>query len=225
MTIPNQATDSSEAGYLQPTPPLPPGQVPTGQPLEDYLQQFIAGVAHMDGTLVRPRWQPEPANLPDWGTDWCSVGLVRVQPIGVYAWVEHHPLDHQGDGASEMQRHEEFEVLCSFYGPHASSYADNLQSGLSVWQNWSALKLVGLAYIECKDPVIAPELLRERWWNRYDITVTMRRIVRRTYPVLNILEVFSRVRTETGYETQSTATQISGGPILPPPYEPPVLTP
>ncbi len=187
MSIPNQAPDSSVTGFLQPMS-TPDGQVPPGQPLENYLQQFVAGIAGMDGTMVRPRWQPEPANLPDWGVDWCAVGVMRRTPIGVYAWVQHFcDNEFNGPGHSEAQRHEELEVLATFYGPNCDAYCTNLQNGLMIWQNWSALRLVGLAFVEAQTPAHAPELIRERWWDRYDLTLIFRRIVRRNYPVLNIL--------------------------------------
>ena len=185
--IPNQAPDSSVNGYLQPgrsdefsldhpqngfdagSLGLPQLE---GQSLEDYLQQYVAGVSYLDGTLVRPRWQEEPPNLPDFGVDWCAVGIVNHRPIGLYAAVVHHG---DGDGHDEMQRHEDLDVLASFYGPNADSYATNLHNGLMIWQNVSVLRLVGMAFVDISDHTRAPELIKSRCWERIDKTLTLRR--------------------------------------------------
>ena len=227
MAIPNQAinNDSAHAGFLQPTEPQPGGQLPPGDTMANYLQQFIAGVAGMEGSSVYQRWQIEPPNLPAYGVDWAAVGMIRRRQIGIYAATIHHPLDNNGDGSTEMQRHEEFDILCSFYGENSQHYCDNLIDGLMIWQNKSALHLAGMKFVEVQEPTFSPELIRQQWWSRWDATVVMRRIIRRNYNVLNLLEAFFKINTDTGYVTQSSSTQPYQGPVLPPPYEPPVPNP
>ena len=195
MTIPNQAPDSSVAGALQGvlTSELAE-QVPPGQPFEDFLQQWVAAVAYLDGTLVRPRWQVEEPNLPDRHIDWATLGIVETRPIGPYAAVIRHPNggpDHQG--LDEIRRHEEFDLLVSFYGPHASHYAANLHNGLSIWQNYAMLRLAGMAFVEVGPSTSVPELIRMQWTNRVDKALTLRRYIRRFYPVLNLLSAQARV--------------------------------
>jgi len=218
----SESNTSRHEGFLQPTEPQPPNQLPPGNTLADYLQQYIAGVSGMDGHLVYQRWQQEPPNLPPYGADWAAAGMIRRRSIGLYGAVIHHGI---GDGHDEMQRHEEFDILVSFYGNNAQYWCDNLIDGLQIWQNKVILRLVGMAYVEVTNPALAPELIRQQWWNRWDATIVMRRIIRREYDVLNLLEAFSRIRTSSGYQTQSTATQPYQGPILPPPYEPPEVNP
>jgi hypothetical protein len=228
MAIPNQSdrNDSRDPGILQPAPPLPPGQTPPGESLENYLQQYVAGLSHLDGTLVRPRWQPEPANLPDWGTDWAALGINSIRPIGIYGAVLYHPFANNGEGSAEMQRHEEFDVLVSFYGPHAEGYGNLLHDNLMVWQNKSALFLAGLAFVSIENINWVPELIRERWWNRYDVTLTMRRIVRRTYHVLNLLSASGWIITEGGYRSPWTTLRVPGPPIVTPPdHQHPIVNP
>ena len=86
MAIPNQSPDNDSAhdGHLQPTEPQPGGQLPPGDTMADYVQQYIAALAGMDGHMVYQRWQAEPPNLPDYGVDWCSAGMIRRRPIGLY---------------------------------------------------------------------------------------------------------------------------------------------
>jgi hypothetical protein len=190
MTIPNQAPDSSVAGFLQSDGSLP---VLGGQNLENYLQQYVAGVSYLDGPMVRPRWQPEPPNLPDYGVDWAAVGVMRHRPVGTYPAVIHHREDQ---GHDEMQRHEELDILCSFYGENADIYAENFHDGLMIWQNISVLRLSGMALVEVSDSTRNPELIRERWWNRIDKPLVLRRIIRRNYPVLNVLSAEAWVNTD-----------------------------
>jgi hypothetical protein len=150
-------------------------------------------VAYFDGTMVRPRWQPEPPNLPDYGTDWCATGIVRRRPLGAYPAAIRYPA---GAGYDEMQRHEEFDLLCSFYGPGADQYAANLHDGLGVWQNYAPLRLAGMAYVECREAIRLPELIKERWVDRVDKTVVVRRIIRRAYPILNLLSAEAWIITD-----------------------------
>jgi hypothetical protein len=228
MAIPDQATnnDSTTTGYLQPELPHPGDQTLPGDTLTDYLQQFVAGIAGMDGRMVRPRWQAEPPNLPEWGIDWAAVGVSAIRPIGLYGAVIYHPLADQGNGEAEMQRHEEFDILATFYGRNASVYGNNLYDGLMIWQNKSALVLAGMGFVGIESVVAVPELIRERWWNRYDLTLTMRRIIRRTYNVRNLLEAAGWIHTNTGYSIPwSTARVTPPPPIVPPDHQHPIPTP
>lgn len=181
------------------TPRVIDGQDPHGMPvlegqdLEDYIQQWVAGISGLDGTMVRPRWQPEPPNIPDWGVNWASVGIMKHRPVGVYPAVIHHP---DGDGWSELQRHEELDVLVSFYGTHASDYAVNFHNGCQIWQNFAVLRLVGMALVEVTDGTRNPELIKEKWWDRIDKPFVLRRIIRRSYPVLNLLSAEGWIITD-----------------------------
>jgi hypothetical protein len=193
MAIPQQAPDSSVAGFLPGSAPgtLPehPEQIPPGIPLEDYLQQFVAGVAGLDGTMVRPRWQLEPPNLPDVSTDWASLTIGRARPIG-YTAIRRHP---KGDGKDETVRHEEFDLLLTFYGPNTSLYAGNMYDGLAIWQNYVVLRLAGMALVEVGAMNNSAEFIRQQWVARTDMSITIRRYIRRFYPVLNLLSAQARV--------------------------------
>ncbi|PWT77528.1 MAG: hypothetical protein C5B60_02525 [Chloroflexi bacterium] len=219
MTIPWQAVDSSEQGILQ-EERRPPGWDATwsidgnwlvlnwleGQGLQDFLQQWIAAVAHLDGTLVRPRWQPEPPTLPEFDVPcWAAAGITRQRPIGTYAWVGHKA---EGDGYSELQRHEEIEVLASFYGNESDEYAGRMHSNVSVWQNIALLRLVGLAFVDCGEAVWAPELVKQKWFMRVDKRLTFRRIVWRRYPILTVLEAPGIIHSDPGgYQRPFNARQ------------------
>ncbi|HVI10228.1 MAG TPA: hypothetical protein VND65_18200 [Candidatus Binatia bacterium] len=46
--------------------------------LHRFLNRLVSGiVTTIDSSNVRPRWQPEPGNEPDFETDWCAIGVIR----------------------------------------------------------------------------------------------------------------------------------------------------
>jgi len=173
-----------------------PGQQPTGEPMEDYLQQFVAGVSGLDGTKVLQAYQAEPPNLPDLDTDWAAMTINNsaLPDGGLYIAVVHHP---EGEGSDEIQRHEEFEVRVTFYGPNSANYATNFRDGLAIWQNFSALRMGGMALVSVAMLRHVPELIKQTWVNRSDTTFTIRRFTQRFYPVLNLLSAQARVQTDS----------------------------
>jgi hypothetical protein len=207
MAIPDQAPNSSVEGYLQGTPPGDrPGQAEPGQPLENFLQQVIAGIAGIEETLVRPRWQAQPPNypIPKLDTDWAAVGIVRQRMSG-YAAIIHYCDNPDGDGHDELQRHEEIQYLVSFYGPHCDWYANNLTDGLNIHQNLSRLKRAGLGLVNNGDITRIPELIKNEWVDRVDKQLSFNRIIVRDYPVLNLLEAPFAIATNIGYRVSMTA--------------------
>jgi hypothetical protein len=172
-----------------------------GQDLEDYVQQWVAGVSGMDGAMMRQRWQPEPPNIPDWGVDWGAVGVTRHRPIGIWSYVGHCS---DGNGYDQMQRHEDLEILVSFYGPNCDEYASNLHNGVMIWQNRSVLRLVGMAFVELDEAIRAPEMIKNRWWDRVDLPLVLRRIIIRNYAVRNLLSASAAVITDVGYTSPVT---------------------
>lgn len=171
---------SATGGYLVPAASPAPLE---GQSLNRFLQQFVVGITGLDPTLVRPRWQPEPPNMPAVDATWVAIGITSRRADTFAAIVR----DPTGDGADTVQRHEEFDLLCSFYGPAADDTASMLREGLSVAQNREPLGLADMGLVSVSDTMAAPALINDRWQYRLDMTVTIRRQIRRTYPVLSIL--------------------------------------
>ena len=189
MAVPDQAPDSSQDGFLQGSPPR---QITPSQPLENFLQQLVAGVAGLEETLVRPRWQPQPPNLPDKALNWAASGITKWHELG-YAAVQHMS---EGDGHDEMQRQEAFDLLVTFYGPLCATYASNLIDGFNIWQNRSRLKRIGLNYTGHGDVMRVPELIKNEWIDRCDVTLSWTRMIVRDYPVLNLLDAAFTLNTD-----------------------------
>lgn len=173
------ANDTTASGYL----------VPTASPvyddsLDDLLHDAIMGISGIsDGTLIRPRWQPEPPNQPAFDTNWVAFGIVRTQP-DVFSYEGHDAL---GLGTSVVERDELLYVLHSFYGPDGAKYREQYRTGLQLSQNRDALRAAGIGVVEVQESVNVPALFKERWVRRTDVTIVFRRRVGWAYNVRNVL--------------------------------------
>lgn len=184
---------SATGGYLAPAASPAPAE---GVALWDFVHDIIAGVTGMDATLVRPAWQPEPPNLPDYGTTWCAFRIGR-RVADFNAFIEH---DGDDPGSDELQRHENLEVQTMFYSStpdDADEMAAVLREGLQIPQNLAALQLAQWGLIETGDTNPAPTLTKDRWLYRIDMPIRFRRLITRVYPVLNLLSARATLYTDT----------------------------
>lgn len=210
---PNIAPNSSARGYLPPGPGLYrfsfgvedrgfdeaafDGPVPMeGTTLDDFMQNLVAGITQLDPHRVFPRWQEEPPNLPDFGTNWCAVGVVDTDPPDGWAYVLHEGQNQRYDHDA-ISEHEAFTLLCSFYGPQADWYDGLLRSGLQVSQNREVLQLNAMGLYSLSGRVIAPAFIKSRWTRRVDRRVRFHRQIRRIYPVLSLLKTSVNIRVDT----------------------------
>lgn len=181
--------DSSTGGFLLPNASPAPLE---DAALADFLQQLIVGLTGLDGSLVRPRWQPQAPNIPENTTTWASIG-VHDRDADTFAYEAHDPT---GDGQDFVQRHEELEVLCSFYGPQADNMASLVRDGLSLEQNRTYLKTQGMGLIGCGNARAFPEKINNLWYYRVDMKVDIRRAVTRSYKILNLLSAEGVIVTD-----------------------------
>lgn len=180
------ANTSATGGYL--TPGAPPPAPAEDKELDRFLQQIVAAVAvYPDPALVRPRWQATPPNQPPApDVDWCAIG-VRRQSADTYAVVQHDGGDDLAGGTDNLSRHETVETLLSFYGPNAYGFGARFRDGIQIEQNRAAMTAVAMGFLETGDLIRAPELVNDQWNNRVDLSWSVRREIRRSYPVLNLL--------------------------------------
>lgn len=190
--------DSATGGPIRPDPAGP--QPLEGQALNQFLQGWIVGIIGLDPTLVRPRWQPEPANIPDAFNCWVAIGVTR-RPNDTYVSIKHLPDADGGLGADLMERHETLDLLSSFYDTgvngQADMYCSLLADGLQIAQNRELLDINGFGLIEASEPLVVPVLFKERWLYRVDLAIQMRREVLRQYPVRNVLSVHGTIVSDT----------------------------
>ena len=181
------------------TPILPdPTPAPLeGQALMDFLQGWIVGITGIEGTLVRPRWQREPGNIPEENITWIAFGILsRVSDV--FAAELQLP---SSPGYNELRRHEEISIRVSFYGPEADNIAHLLREGMQIGQNRELLTLNNMGLIESGDITSFPELVKDKWYYRIDMTVRIRRQIVRQYGVPFIVSGQSTLDNEK-YITQ-----------------------
>lgn len=170
--------DSSTGGYL-----VNGGSAPLQDAaLDAILQAVVVGVTGLDGSLVRPRWQPVIPKQPEPGTDWCAIGVTEFVPFDYP--VEEHLSD--GQGSDVQTEWDELTVLASFYGPNCGANAKNLARGVYVAQNREALQLQGMDVTDAGPPRVAPEFKNQQYIRRFDVPIQIRRKSQRTFPVLNL---------------------------------------
>ena len=176
------STTSATGGYLSPANTPSPLQ---GQALLDFFQAWFVGITGLPGTNVRPRWQPEPGNIPPVSADWIAFGIARRESDVFTAEVH----NSSGLGYNETRRHEVLNFLISIYGPNADATAETLREGMQVVQNQEVLNLANMGLIESGDLVTSPELVKDKWYYRVDFTIKVRRQIVLQFAIENIASV------------------------------------
>ena len=206
------SNDSSTGGPL--VPEAAPAPIPIqGTTLENFLHDLFVGITGIAGSLVRPRWQPEPPNLPAVNTDWLAFGIISRQS-DTFAGVFHAiggASDPSNLGYDALERQEVMNVMCSFYGPDADNLCAQLRDGLQIAQNREVLQLAKMAFVESGDINNVSELTKDLWLYRVDMMVTIRRLIQRFYPVLNINSVSGAVLTD---QLIGTSENFAQAPIV-----------
>lgn len=185
------AIDSTTVGYLAPAPPGPEYD----NDLQDIFQAFCVGVTGLDGTVVRPRYQPNPPNMLDQSVNWASIGA-QVMERQWDAFVQHNPDAASGLGESTVSGSEIIHITFSFYGPLCQSYASILRDGMSVGQNRDQLTAKAIKFVEFMAPVTLPVLLKDTWNRRVDLKGVFNRWVQRTYSIRHLASASGTIDNE-----------------------------
>lgn len=192
---------SATGGYLVPAVASPPLE---DDDLDNLLQSMVVGITGLPGAMVRPRWQKTVPKQPEPSVDWCALG-VTTQLNDAGPAIRHDPT---GDGSDVYIRHQQIELLCTFYGPNAKRYAQQLADGLTIPQNNEAIGQQGMKFISAGPIRAVPELVNQQWVRRYDLPITLRRKITRTFPVLNLVSAEVSTTAE-GSQTIDNTTNIT----------------
>lgn len=184
------ANTSATGGPLSPAVVSPPIE---DDELDNLLQVLVVGVTGLPGLMVRPRWQPTVPKQPEPGMDWCALGIT-VQTNDAGPAFQHDP---SGDGSDIYIRHQDIEVLCSFYGPGAKGNAQRLADGMAIPQNSDQLGAYDAKFVSVSEIRAAPDFVNQQWVRRYDMTLNLRRKITRAYPVLNLLSATVQHTTDS----------------------------
>jgi len=182
--------------------PLAPLSGPSAPPVEssdllDFLQGWVVSITGIDGSMVRPRWVAEPANIPDAGEAWIAFGITNRKSDTYPAF--QHVSDE--DGHSVLHRHETLTILCSFYDTGSTGLADYygslMRDGTAVPQNQEYLVPQRCSFISVGDLLNVPSLFSQRWLVRMDLEITLKREILRDYAILNVVEGVGTIITDT----------------------------
>lgn len=94
-------------------------------------------------------------------------------------------------------RHEDLQIQCSFYGPDAADYGAIVRDGFEMPQNRYQLNIANMGYVESTQLMRVPDLVNERWVDRYEMTVRLRREIQRVYSVLPFTSIHGTILTDS----------------------------
>ena len=173
----SMGNDSTTPGYLTPI-----GDAPAyDEALERLISRWIRGLTGLDKSVVLPQWTDPQPEIPKNGTTWCAFGVGIVQEDSYPAFVQ------QTDTSVQQWSFESIDLNCSFYGPQGLTTATQFRDGLQVAQNNAELNAVGMTFQDCSQLMNLPELINYQWVRRYDLHITLRRKIIRSYGVNSLL--------------------------------------
>jgi len=186
---------SASGGFLLPT---------NIQPASDFdidrqLNVFIAGTAGLPGSLVRPRWQPEPPTIPAPSVDWIAFGKTKEEKQPGSPYIRHVPIDESDPndvGQDRLFHIGYLHYLVSFYGPNCEKIAGIVSDGLDVNQNHEVLDPLGLRLRYTGDQILIPEQVNKVWYRRVDMELMFEHTYVREYAVQNIIEALGEIHTQ-----------------------------
>lgn len=182
-------------GYLQ---PVSTNSEKNDQELDRFLSNLVSSITGIPGELVRPRWQKEPPNEPDFNVDWAAIGETGPRTRDVFSAEVH--VGGLSDGQDIVIRNEILQILCSFYGPNAQANSELLAMGLGLAQNREAMELNGFGLVEVQDSLRVPALIKDRWLWGMDTPIRLRRQQQYTYAVPSLIAAEGVIETSADFD-------------------------
>ena len=174
----------------------------TQKELEDFLHDFLVGISGLPNELVRPDWQLYPGvfpgnkvGIPDFEVDWLAFGIKNKRS-------DFSPVQElKSNGSYEMQRNEYLDLFCVFYGLNSQITAENVRDNLFINQNSEVLNRNGFAFVKVDEIIDASMIFNNRFYRRADLTITIGRLLKKTYEILPFLKAEGDVIGNIGEKT------------------------
>ena len=172
-------TTSATGSYLVATP-----IIDGGLGLDVIWQGFVAGVTGLDGTMVRPAWQPVSPKMPSADTDWAAVGVLDETPDAGPALLHRETTDTLG--MTYSVRHSQLRIIAAFYGSNAHGHAIALRDGAGILQNQDVIKRHKMGIVEVGQIINTTAMAAQGWLRRVDVHIIARRMVTQQYAIHHI---------------------------------------
>lgn len=173
---------SATGGYLQPTPQFP--VVSNTLSITQFLQTVFAGISGLAPDLVRPKWQINPPKQPDITTNWLALAIVNNE-ADANAYVG--SVVDNSNIVNVTQRMEQLEIQCCFYGPQSQEYMSLTRDGFQIEPNRVALTAAKMGFVGTDKGHRMPDLVNERWCDRWEMSFFLNREILRAYPILTFV--------------------------------------
>ena len=186
--------------------PLPSPVPLFDDPLDNLIQANIVNITGLPASMVRPRFQPEPASHPEYNVDWCAFGIASYDN-DAFAAHTFNPTGNGGTGSMTVERDELITVNLSFYGPDNYQYISAYREGIALDFNRFDLYAANTNLVSVGQIVNLPALLKDKWVKRLDTKVVFRRRVSRSYGVVPLIGNTVTLITDTGLTTTINTQQ------------------
>lgn len=196
--------NSSTGGVLLPHPKVPVlVTAPQNLTLTEFIQTILVGFSGLNGTFVRPEWQSEEPFQPDISVNWVAFGVKTNSPdANAYQSVQ--------NGIVSLQRQETLTIGIMVYGPNAMDNIALIRDGFEIPQNLASLKAANMGYVDITDAQHIPDLINERWCDRYVCDIVIHRCIQRTYPILDFVSVSGTIYSQTASNPNYQNNFVSG---------------
>jgi len=169
---------------------VPPNKLTVTQ----FIQTVFVGISGLPGSMVRPKWQPQPPKQPDLEVSWMALGISNAVPDA------NSYIGTKVDETVESQRHETLEISCAIYGPYCLEIYELLRDGFQIQQNRIELQNANMGFVQITNGRKIPDLVNERWIERIETSVFLRREIQRIYPIPTIISSDGTIYTVIGNE-------------------------